>query len=90
MNTGSFRIKRHNVNCKMIRVCAHFPRSLGWRLLRRRSSESISKVTIEGGVAIPVYRARENESVEVLRARLQYQSRKRGMLENGLVLRCVL
>ena len=36
---------------------------------------------------MPVYRARENEPVEVLRARLQYQSRKRGMLENGLVLR---
>jgi len=76
----------------MFRICALSTRTVNWKLLyytSSRRSSSISDVTIEGGVAVPVYRARENEPVEVLRARLQYQSRKRGMLENGLVLRCV-
>ncbi|OQV16510.1 putative Succinate dehydrogenase assembly factor 2, mitochondrial [Hypsibius exemplaris] len=35
---------------------------------------------------IPEYRAREGEPTEVKRARLLFQSRKRGMLENGLLL----
>jgi succinate dehydrogenase assembly factor 2 len=35
---------------------------------------------------IPPYRPREGEAVETIRARLLYQSRKRGMLENGLLL----
>jgi len=35
---------------------------------------------------IPPYLQREGESVDTLRARLLYQSRKRGMLENGLLL----
>jgi len=35
---------------------------------------------------IPAYKQKEGESVETLRARLLYQSRKRGMLENGLLL----
>ena len=37
-----------------------------------------------------MYRARDNEPTEVMRSRLVYQSRKRGMLENGLLLRCAL
>lgn len=36
---------------------------------------------------IPEYRARQDEPVDVKRARLLFQSRKRGMLENGLLLR---
>ena len=36
---------------------------------------------------LPQYEPRKNEDVEVKRARLLYQSRKRGMLENGLLLR---
>ena len=40
-----------------------------------------------GVVPIPQYEPRKNEDVEVKRARLLYQSRKRGMLENGLLLR---
>ncbi len=36
---------------------------------------------------IPEYKPRAGETVEVQRARLLYQSRKRGMLENGLLLR---
>ena len=39
------------------------------------------------GVPFPQYEPRKNEVVEVKRARLLYQSRKRGMLENGLLLR---
>jgi len=35
---------------------------------------------------IPPYRPRVDEPVETVRARLLYQSRKRGMLENGLLL----
>jgi len=35
---------------------------------------------------VPPYRARAGEGIEVLRARLLYQSRKRGTLENGLLL----
>nr|CAH0104661.1 unnamed protein product [Daphnia galeata] len=35
---------------------------------------------------IPPYVERENESSTLKKARLMYQSRKRGMLENGLIL----
>lgn len=35
---------------------------------------------------IPKYQAKQNETTDVKRARLLYQSRKRGMLENGLIL----
>ena len=38
-------------------------------------------------IKIPEHVERHGETVEVLRARLQYQSRKRGTLENGLLLR---
>ncbi|XP_060075056.1 succinate dehydrogenase assembly factor 2, mitochondrial-like [Ylistrum balloti] len=34
----------------------------------------------------PPYKERMNEDTEVMRSRLLYQSRKRGMLENGLLL----
>jgi succinate dehydrogenase assembly factor 2 len=35
---------------------------------------------------IPPYQAKPGEPVNILKARLLYQSRKRGMLENGLLL----
>lgn len=35
---------------------------------------------------LPEYEERKNENIDVRRARLLYQSRKRGMLENGLLL----
>jgi succinate dehydrogenase assembly factor 2 len=35
---------------------------------------------------IPKYKPKENEKPEIKKARLLYQSRKRGMLENGLLL----
>lgn len=37
-------------------------------------------------VAIPKYQPKSNESNKIKKARLLYQSRKRGMLENGLLL----
>ena len=38
------------------------------------------------GPPIPIYEKRDDENVEVKRARLVYQSRKRGISENGLLL----
>ena len=38
-------------------------------------------------ISMPKPVPRKGESLEVKRARLLYQSRKRGMLENGLILR---
>jgi len=40
----------------------------------------------EGGVSIPKYAKKSEETLETQRARLVYQSRKRGTLENGLLL----
>ena len=40
--------------------------------------------------SVPSYPTRINESEEALRARLTYQSRKRGIAENCLILRFVL
>ena len=36
---------------------------------------------------LPEYQSRHGETSELKRARLLYQSRKRGMLENGILLR---
>ena len=36
---------------------------------------------------LPPYKERQGESLQVRKARLLYQSRKRGMLENDLLLR---
>ena len=38
------------------------------------------------GPPIPEYQKKDNEEVEIKRARLLYQSRKRGISENGLLL----
>ena len=38
------------------------------------------------GPTIPDYPERPDEAIEIRRSRLLYQSRKRGMLENGLLL----
>lgn len=38
---------------------------------------------------IPTHKERHGESPDVLKARLVYQSRKRGTLENGIILRFV-
>ncbi|KAK3914379.1 Succinate dehydrogenase assembly factor 2, mitochondrial [Frankliniella fusca] len=39
-----------------------------------------------GEPPIPVYKEKRNEPLQLKRSRLVYQSRKRGMLENGLLL----
>ena len=75
----------------MFRVyAAHITRQ-SWRLsyCRRWLSDERGD-EVKQDITIPKYRARDNETTEVLRARLLYQSRKRGMLENGLLLRCAL
>ena len=40
----------------------------------------------DNSLPIPKYQTKQNETTKVKRARLLYQSRKRGMLENGLIL----
>ncbi|XP_041483067.1 succinate dehydrogenase assembly factor 2-B, mitochondrial-like [Lytechinus variegatus] len=39
-----------------------------------------------GEPSIPEWKQPQNETIELKRARLLYQSRKRGMLENGIIL----
>ncbi|XP_069595499.1 succinate dehydrogenase assembly factor 2, mitochondrial [Ranitomeya imitator] len=39
-----------------------------------------------GEIHLPVWKERKNESTEIKRARLLYESRKRGMLENCILL----
>ena len=53
----------------------------------RPLSLSADKQDGNDDIKIPEHVERHGETVEVLRARLQYQSRKRGTLENGLLLR---
>ncbi|XP_022103273.1 succinate dehydrogenase assembly factor 2, mitochondrial-like [Acanthaster planci] len=50
------------------------------------SSSHPTDLPPEGEIPIPEWKQPENESTELKRARLLYQSRKRGMLENGLLL----
>ena len=54
---------------------------LSWSHAQPLSSDSKDEIKV------PEHVERHGETVEVLRARLQYQSRKRGTLENGLLLR---
>ncbi|XP_055535839.1 succinate dehydrogenase assembly factor 2, mitochondrial [Wyeomyia smithii] len=37
-------------------------------------------------IPIPIYKEKQNEPLQLQKSRLLYQSRKRGMLENGLLL----
>lgn len=37
-------------------------------------------------IPIPIYKQKQNEPLQLQKSRLLYQSRKRGMLENGLLL----
>jgi succinate dehydrogenase assembly factor 2 len=52
------------------------------------SQPSDNQSQFEDPPPIPVYKAREGETTGEKRARLLYQSRKRGMLENGILLSC--
>lgn len=51
-----------------------------------KSTALASKVTTSEELAKERYDNRSNENVDTKRARLLYQSRKRGMLENGVIL----
>jgi len=61
---------------------------LAWSRMRPLSSSAGEDSNQE--IKVPEHVERHGETIEVLRARLQYQSRKRGTLENGLLLRCLL
>ncbi|XP_033124970.1 succinate dehydrogenase assembly factor 2, mitochondrial-like [Anneissia japonica] len=50
------------------------------------NSKQVSNQTSLGEPSIPEWKKPENEDENLTRARLLYQSRKRGMLENGLLL----
>ncbi|KAF5291974.1 hypothetical protein FQR65_LT11374 [Abscondita terminalis] len=55
----------------------------------RRLSKNVEETVIdppEDNTILPHYYAGNKEDLNTLRARLLYQSRKRGMLENGLIL----
>lgn len=50
------------------------------------SEDDIVHLDDRADIRIPEYKARDNEPIGVQRQRLVYQSRKRGMLENDLLL----
>ena len=62
----------------LLRLFSSTTRSLTLPVLRRAHLESTSK-------QLPVWTQPKNESTDVKRRRLLYQSRKRGMLENDLL-----
>lgn len=53
-------------------------------MLRKENDEMVDMP--DNSLPIPKYQQKVNETTDVKRARLLYQSRKRGMLENGLLL----
>ncbi|KAJ1521146.1 hypothetical protein ONE63_002841 [Megalurothrips usitatus] len=52
----------------------------------RALSQSSNVPPESGEPSIPIYEEKKHEPVQLKRSRLLYQSRKRGMLENGLLL----
>lgn len=50
----------------------------------RKDTEMVEQQ--DRSLPIPPYKHKDNETTELRKARLLYQSRKRGMLENGLIL----
>lgn len=70
------------VHIKSLRLCANPIRAL---CTSKNAAEEIIEFT-EDPVKIPEYVDRKGESLDVWRARLLYQARKRGTLENGILL----
>ncbi|XP_793951.1 succinate dehydrogenase assembly factor 2, mitochondrial isoform X2 [Strongylocentrotus purpuratus] len=66
-----------------LRVFAKFEKNSG---VLRGSACLLSHQPPQGEPPIPEWKQPQNESMELKRARLVYQSRKRGMLENGIIL----
>lgn len=68
-----------------INNCVHIERCFSLTITRRnRTIIDPPDNNIE--TELPEYQKRENEPLHVRKARLVYQSRKRGMLENDLLL----
>ena len=58
------------------------------RIIHKSSSNGQKTPPIDGvAIPLPEFVQRTGESVSKRRSRLIYQSRKRGMLENGILLR---
>ena len=57
-------------------------------LKRRLLSKSSSRFSYDSSLTIELQKNYGEETIEKKRLRLRYQSRKRGMLENGLLLSC--
>ncbi|XP_017778392.1 PREDICTED: succinate dehydrogenase assembly factor 2, mitochondrial-like [Nicrophorus vespilloides] len=70
-----------------IKKCTYF-RSIGVRVLQniRNKSTVVIDPPDDAQIQIPPYVEKVGEPLEQRKARLLYQSRKRGMLENGLLL----
>ncbi|CAG2253522.1 SDH5 [Mytilus edulis] len=73
----------------LIRACQSYARQSTYQSSTRvflQSHRLSSTNNTEDEYPLPEYQEREKEALEVKKARLLYQSRKRGMLENGLLL----
>nr|CAH7712533.1 unnamed protein product [Callosobruchus chinensis] len=67
-------------------VSVRFDINLKRLLVNSRAYTSVIDPPDDGFVEIPKAKSRENEPIKQRKARLIYQSRKRGMLENDLLL----
>ncbi|CAC5388338.1 SDHAF2 [Mytilus coruscus] len=73
----------------LIRACQSSARQSTYQSSTRvlfQSHRLSSTNNTEDDYPLPEYQERQKEALEVKKARLLYQSRKRGMLENGLLL----
>ncbi|XP_052067517.1 succinate dehydrogenase assembly factor 2, mitochondrial-like [Mytilus californianus] len=73
----------------LIRACQSYARQSTYQAHTRvylQSHRLSSTNNTEDDYPLPEYQERQKEALEVKKARLLYQSRKRGMLENGLLL----
>lgn len=71
-------------------VCDLYPQicyTTGSRLFSVGSEGGEIYTPPDAVLPVPPYVEKQGETIELKRARLLYQSRKRGMLENGLLLR---
>ncbi|KIY52830.1 mitochondrial protein [Fistulina hepatica ATCC 64428] len=82
LSVRSFAL-RPSFRARMLHACG-VPRADPWPL--PHSPEHIKNTTSPPDLPPPTPLERPNESVETLRARLVYQSRKRGTLESDLLL----
>ncbi|XP_071477302.1 succinate dehydrogenase assembly factor 2, mitochondrial-like [Diadema antillarum] len=74
------------VNRLLLPFSGNFRRLWLHHTVLRCSPRLLSTQPPTGEPPIPEWKQPENESLDLKRARLLYQSRKRGMLENGIIL----